>query len=199
MTDLFSHWDSRYQQQTTPWDSGLRSQELARVLDEHSIQPCRVLDAGCGSGTNSIFLAQRGFAVTGLDCSQHALDLGQEAALAAGVEVEWVCADLREWQLSEPFDLVFDRGCFHCVRRENSSAVAVDTLAKLCHKGSHLLVLTGNANEEREHGPPQLTENELRTELSTEFQVDQLREFYFEDAGGVQGPLGWSCLLQRLV
>jgi methyl halide transferase len=197
MSDLFTHWDERYENRTTPWDSGLGSKELALVLAENQIAPGAVLELGCGSGTNAIYLATQGFQVTAVDCSQTALDTAQAAANSAGVEVEWVCADVREWQLERPFDFIFDRGCYHCVRRENSAVIAVSTLAKFCHAGTKLLVLTGNANEQREHGPPQLTESKIRQELSTEFQIDQLREFYFEDAGGIQGPLGWSCLMSR--
>lgn len=197
MSDLFSHWDSRYQTGATPWDSGLPSHELQLILNENSIAPCRVLDLGCGSGTNSILLARLGFQVTAVDCSQHALAQGQLAADSAGVRVDWVCADAREWQPALPFDFVFDRGCFHCVRRENSARVALETLTKFCRSGTRLLVLTGNSNEQREHGPPQLSEAELRSELGAEFRIDQLREFHFQDAGEVQGPLGWSCLLTR--
>jgi SAM-dependent methyltransferase len=197
MSDLFAHWDDRYEQHTTPWDSKLNSQELSLVVEENSIKPGRALDIGCGTGTNAVFLAQQGFQVTAVDCSQNALNQGQESATSAGVEVDWVCADVREWQPSKPFEFIFDRGCFHCVRRENSSQIAVNTLAKFCISGTRLLVLTGNANEQREKGPPQLTEQELRDELTTEFRIDRLREFYFEDAGAIQGPLGWSCLLTR--
>ena len=69
-------WDQRYREGTTPWDSGVRSRELARVLDETEIVPCRTAELGCGTGTNAVFLAQQGFAVTAIDCSSRAFENG---------------------------------------------------------------------------------------------------------------------------
>ena len=71
-------------------------------------------------------------------------------------------------------------------------------LKRATQPGSQMLVLTGNADEHREHGPPQLTEQEIREEFSGLFRIDSLRAFHFEDAGGVQGPLGWSCWMPAI-
>lgn len=193
---LADHWNSRYEAGTTPWDSGLVSRELRSRIEEEGIQPGRALELGCGSGTNAVFLAELGFQVTATDCSDVAIQRGQELARERGVEVNWLCGDVCELDLGEPFPFVFDRGCFHCCRRERMPILPA--LERATRPGSEMLVLTGNANEQREHGPPQLTEAELREELSGLFSVDSLREFYFEDPGGVQGPLGWSCWMTRI-
>src|SRR5271167_3796183 len=47
-------WDQRYIQSDTPWDSGIPSQHLKSFLAESKVQPGRVLELGCGSGTNAI-------------------------------------------------------------------------------------------------------------------------------------------------
>ena len=104
-------WDQRYREGETPWDSGLASQELQRVLQEREIQPCRVLELGCGTGTNAVYLAEQAFDVTAVDCA--ALALGQARARAAEirVEVNWVQADVQHFGAElEPFPFVFDRG-----------------------------------------------------------------------------------------
>ncbi|MBL7201233.1 MAG: methyltransferase domain-containing protein [Anaerolineae bacterium] len=49
-----------------PWETGPR-EELVGLVDSGRIAPCRAIDLGCGTGSNSIFLAQRGFEVTGVD------------------------------------------------------------------------------------------------------------------------------------
>jgi ubiquinone/menaquinone biosynthesis C-methylase UbiE len=192
-----ARWDERYREGTTPWDSGLPSAELRRVVGEQLIAPCRVLEPGCGTGTNAIWLAQQGFSVTAVDCSELALERAREKADDAGVSVDWICADVTQLSTpDEPFPFVFDRGCFHCIRRDLPTDLQA-TLRNVTATGTRYLVLTGNANERREHGPPSLTENELRTELAELFDIEFLREFHFEDPGGVQGPLGWSCLAVR--
>jgi SAM-dependent methyltransferase len=56
----------------------------------------RALDVACGAGRNALFLAAHGFAVTAVDVSSVALDLGQRAATERGLNVEWLLADLDE-------------------------------------------------------------------------------------------------------
>ena len=196
--DVSEHWNQRYESGNTPWDSGLPSAELRRIIAETGLQPCRILELGCGTGTNAIYLAQQGFEVTAVDCSQLAIDEARQRAAAAGVEVTWLCADVCSLETpDEPYPVGFDRGCFHCVRRDGRVEHILQTLKRMTAPGSKYIVLTGNANEKREHGPPGLFEEDIRKDLGELFQIDQLREFHFEDPGGVQGPLGWSCLATR--
>ena len=73
-------WEQRYRDGETPWNSGLVSKELQRVLRERGIEPCRALELGCGVGTNAVFLAEQGFEVTAVDCAPLALErAGAEA------------------------------------------------------------------------------------------------------------------------
>ena len=192
------NWDERYQTNDLPWDSGFRSRELARVLAERAMAPCRAVELGCGSGTNAVFLAEQGFDVTGIDLSPTAIDRAKERASLAGVNVRFLAADLLQFQEAvEPFDFLFDRGCFHCARKVDVSAYRT-TLKYLSRPGSWYLLLTGNANEVTEtEGPPRLTEQDIRQDLEDLFEIQEIREFHFEDAGGTEGPLGWSCFLIR--
>lgn len=196
--DRTQHWNQRYETSSTPWDSGLPSAELQRVIEESDIQPCRVLELGCGTGTNAILLAKLGFAVTAVDLSSLAIDESKAKATRDGAEVAWICGDVCSIdQPAEPFPLVFDRGCFHCIRRDVSVDRILETLERVTATGSRFIVFTGNANEQREHGPPGLFEKDIRNDLDRLFEINQLRPFYFEDAGGERGPLGWSCLATR--
>ncbi len=196
--DRTQHWNERYETGSTPWDSGLPSVELRRVISEAKIQPCRVLELGCGTGTNAVLLAQLGFEVTAIDLSALAIEQAMQKASEAGVEVTFICGDVCSIaRPSEPFPLVFDRGCFHCIRRDVGVGIILETLERVTAAGSQLIVFTGNANEKRDHGPPGLFEEDIRQELDGLFEISQLRPFFFEDAGGEQGPLGWSCLAIR--
>ena len=68
-----------------------------------SLAPGRALDLGCGAGRSAIWLAERGWRVTGVDFADAALGLARER----GSDIDWVLADLREYK-PEPgaFDLV---------------------------------------------------------------------------------------------
>lgn len=66
------------------------------------------LDAGCGTGSEAVWLAEHGWLVTGADISATALAIAAERATAAGVDgrIEWVEADLTRWQPARAWDLV---------------------------------------------------------------------------------------------
>lgn len=191
-------WDQRYRVRDTPWDSGIPSRELRKHLEEGMVTPCRAIEMGCGTGTNAVYLASQGFEVTACDLSSVALEGARRRADAAGVSVRFVQADLCRLDIDlGTFDFLFDRGCFHCARKIDLPGY-LQTLQQVTHAGTKALVLTGNADETAEHGPPRLTEAELRADLGGLFQFLSLRAFRFEDPGGVDGPLGWSCFLKRL-
>jgi hypothetical protein len=60
------------------------------------------------------------------------------------------------------------------------------------------LVLTGNAREPHEPGPPVVSADEIRAELGRLFAVVRLREFRFDTPPGTtESILGWSCLLRK--
>jgi SAM-dependent methyltransferase len=192
-----SEWNQRYRDKDIPWDSGIRSRELARVLQEQRLESCRAIELGCGSGTNVIFLARQGFTVTGVDCAPTALASARSRAAEAGVTVEFLEADLCRFDAElEPFDFLFDRGCYHCARQIDLDGFLA-TIARLSRPGSLYLTLTGNANDETDEHIPKVREDEFHTELGELFDFEMLREIHFEDAGGIEGPLGWSCLMRR--
>ncbi len=66
------------------------------------------LDIACGEGRNSVFLAQNGFQVTGLDISDVGLSKGVERAGHAGVVVEYKRVDLDNYRISEKYDLILN-------------------------------------------------------------------------------------------
>jgi SAM-dependent methyltransferase len=77
------------------------------VAEVDGLEPGRALDLACGSGRNAVWLAEQGWQVVGVDYSDVALAKARELAEARGVEVEWLEADLREWEPpARSFDLV---------------------------------------------------------------------------------------------
>ncbi len=190
-------WDGRYASGETPWDSGIPSRELLRVIEKHGIAPGRALELGCGTGTNAVALARKGFEVTAVDCAPRALQAARDKAANSGVDIDWIEADVQDFgEGLEPFDFVFDRGCYHCCRSVDLSGY-LQTLKNVTHSGSRVLILAGNADEQTEHGPPRVTEDDIRSDFADVMRVVVIREFRFEDPGGVDGPLGWSILLDH--
>lgn len=63
-----------------PWVRTSPPALLVQMIENGELEPCKVIDIGCGVGTNSIFLVSKGFQVTGIDISQRAVDIAQENA-----------------------------------------------------------------------------------------------------------------------
>lgn len=196
MTDITA-WNDRYRDGNLPWDTGRPSSELQRVVSQHAIQPCRALDIGCGTGSSSVWLAQQGFDVTGVDVAPLAVERASERATAAGVTVRFIAADVLALPDPDlPYSFFFDRGCYHAVRR--SSPGYPSAVAKQLAPGARGLILAGNARETHDPGPPVVTEEEIRTEIGAAFEILDLHEIRFDEAPGVPVRfLGWSCLVKK--
>ena len=186
----------RYATGKTPWDSGTPSVELLRVLDAGKLAGTTVLDFGCGTGTNAIELARRGFRVTATDIVPQAIQISREKARAVGVTVDFRVADALRDDPGGPYDILFDRGVYHCLRTEDLSAFQ-GFLGHATRPGSCWLNLAGNSKEDTEPGPPVVSETEIRTELEPLFDIIELREFRFTTNQSAFRPLGWSVLMRR--
>jgi SAM-dependent methyltransferase len=197
MTDQIQ-WNDRYREGNLPWDTGQPSSELQRVLEQTPIPPCRVLEIGCGTGTNCVWLAQQGFDVTGIDMAPLAIEQAQKRARSAGVEARFLAADVLNLpELDGAFGFFFDRGCYHAVRRDAPGKYA-PAVARQLAVGGRGLILAGNAREPHDPGPPVVTEEQLRDELGVAFRILDLHEFRFDEAPGVpERFLGWSCLVEK--
>jgi SAM-dependent methyltransferase len=97
-------WNDRYAGTELVWTA---QPNRFLVAEAEALPPGRALDVACGEGRNAVWLAERGWRVTGVDFSDVALAKGVQLAAARSVEVDWVEADVRTWE-PEPgtFDLV---------------------------------------------------------------------------------------------
>lgn len=92
-------WDARYD--TEEYVYGRRPNDFLNDMADRLPQGGRVLCLGEGEGRNAVWLAQRGFEVTGIDASAVGLEKAQKLAREAGVEIETVHMDLAEADLGE--------------------------------------------------------------------------------------------------
>ena len=94
-------WDARYDTEHI-WSGNPNG---ALVAEASSLTPGSALDVGCGEGADAVWLAQRGWSVTGVDVSTVAVERARTAADAAGVEVRWLVQGFLDAPFID-FDLV---------------------------------------------------------------------------------------------
>jgi len=100
-------WEAMEPALCAPGRLALAEDDVTALLAYIQAPPnLRVLDVGCGPGAHAIALARRGHRVTGLDTSRRLLDRARAAARSADAQIEWVEADMREFQRPASFDLI---------------------------------------------------------------------------------------------
>lgn len=159
-------WDERYASSERIWSG----QPNARFVEQVAgLTPGTAYDVGCGEGADAIWLATRGWTVTGLDVSQVALDRCAVHAAEQGVapRTTWLQADLFAGDaLPGRADLV-TASFVHAP--EDAFAPLYTRMADAVASGGHLLVLghhpqdahTGLRNSELSHllfTPQQVTD-----------------------------------------
>ena len=87
---------------TSPSDAARR--QLMIASEQFYIQEAikgagSVLELGCGSGRPTLLLAQNGIDIVGADLSGSMLEAARAKAAAAGVDVPFVQADMRHFDL----------------------------------------------------------------------------------------------------
>ncbi len=121
------------------WDDGQVPPQVAQ-LTAAAGRSARAIDVGCGTGTHSIYLAEQGLAVTGIDASQTAIRRAKEKALQAGVTPEFILHDVTRLEfLADPFDVALDMGCLHGLGDTEQQRYAAE-LGRLMRAGGTLLV-----------------------------------------------------------
>jgi ubiquinone/menaquinone biosynthesis C-methylase UbiE len=138
-----STWDERYRsgEHEGRWHRKYPSRELCTVVAAGLVPAGgRVLDIGCGAGTEAIYLAQCGFRVTAIDFSASAIDIAGERAREADVRVEWHTASALDLPVADrSIDFCFDRGCFHHVTQPDRPRYASE-IARVLRTGGRLFL-----------------------------------------------------------
>jgi SAM-dependent methyltransferase len=144
-------WDHRYAESEFVW-----TVQPNRFLVEEAagLSPGRALDLACGEGRNAVWLAERGWELTGIDFSSVGLQKAQRLASERGVHAKWVAADLLDYRPApRAFDLVL---LFYLqVPEGQRTAIVRAAAAGVAPSGKFLLVGHDSDNIEHGHGGPQ--------------------------------------------
>jgi len=154
-------WDASYRDGPAPWDTGQPQPAVVRLAAGGGFAGA-VLDAGCGTGENSLHVASLGSPVLGFDVAVTALAVARAKAGERGIEVEFAEADaLHLERLGRRFGTVLDCGLFHTFDRDERPGY-VASLASVTEHGGTLYVLCFS-DEGPGTGPHPVSREELRS------------------------------------
>lgn len=103
----------------------------------------RALDIGCGTGKHAIALAQHGYTTTGIDFVPNAIEIARQQAAQARVDVQFIVADVFNWEPQTTFDVIVDIGCLHGIVGEQRQRYMKLILTWLVYGGDYILVHFG--------------------------------------------------------
>jgi cyclopropane fatty-acyl-phospholipid synthase-like methyltransferase len=195
-------WDERYKagKEALPWDSGVQAPELELYFSSLEKPPESVLEIGCGTGTNAIWMAQKGCRVVATDLSPSAIDAAMGKQEAAGTAVDFQVSDIIAQNPVAPgsVDFVFDRGVYHVMTPE-LRRIFIERVSEALTDGGFWLCLAGNADEHRgpdEPGPPQLKLSELVDDAEKHFEIHRVDRASFVLPDG-SPKLAWIVLYRK--
>lgn len=169
-------WDLAYSLGMTPWDSETPPKELIELVESGSIEPCKVLDIGCGTGTSVIYLASKGFKAHGLDISRVAIWKAKRKASRYRVNCSFHLLDFTEQEkiaFYEPgnFDLVIDIGCYHSIPPGDRRFMYKSSLNKVLKVGGRYLLWCFLKNKGQNIGPPGVDKEEIEELFGDYYEI----------------------------
>lgn len=196
------HFETIYQGQP-PWD--VPGPQPAFVgLEEAGVIGSSVLDVGCGTGENALFLASRGHEVWGLDFVEVAIERATAKARQRGLNAHFEVGDaLKLSRGDRTFDTVIDCGLFH-VFTDEERPLYVSGLADVVRPGGHVLLLCFSDEEPPGQGPRRVTHQEIRDAFRDGWKVVEIRAARFQTSDHPEartfspgGPKAWLAIITR--
>jgi SAM-dependent methyltransferase len=192
-----SHFETAYAG-NAPWDIRKPQGAIAESVDL-VISP--VLDAGCGTGDNALFLAANGHHVTGIDFIEEAIAMASRKAAERGLTVEFQVKDaitLGDWD--KRFATVVDSGLFHVFSDEDRVRY-VAGLTHITESGGRLLLLCFSDEEPGTQGPRRVSQREIRAAFEDAWTVEEIRARHADVRPGLSfsdgGPKVWFAIIRR--
>ena len=127
------------------------------------LTPGRVLELGCGSGANAVWLAEQGRTVEAIDFSEEVVNVGRQLAAKRGVAVNFSVGDATAFKPENQFDLIIS---FYIQLGPEGRATMLEMACESLAPGGRLLFVS----HDKSNPPPGWSEDEFES-ISTPDEI----------------------------
>ncbi|PRX23125.1 methyltransferase family protein [Orenia metallireducens] len=174
------------------WTAGTAEPELVSMVYEGQIKAgSKILELGCGLGTEAVFLAVRGMNVTAMDLSEEAINVGKNLANLYGTNVNFIQKDLLESDLfDEEFDIITDHGCYHHMTEAERETYVSKVTKYLKPNGMFILrcfsdMIPGGPQ------PKRISSDDMIESFHQKFKLEHMERVLSFSTKRYSKPIGW--------
>jgi SAM-dependent methyltransferase len=179
------------------WEIGRPQEDIMRLHARGGFKG-EVLDLGCGTGHNAIYLASQGLSVHGVDCVEVAIERARANAERVGSKATFEVMDVLNWEKpGKKYDTLLDSALFHIFSDEDRVNYA-KTLANLVKVRGTLHILCFSDQEPGTDGPRRIGERELIDLFNMKgWLVEEIAEARYETNQHPDGARAWLATFVR--
>ena len=162
-----------------PWYNENLDSDLEEELHRRKIINGKFLDLGTGPATQAIWLAKRGFNVTGSDLSEAAIKRARNV-YANQKNINFIVDDILNSNLKDnEFDYIFDRGCFHVLLPTDRQRY-ITKIKQILKDNGILFLKCFSDKEPREEGPYKFSQQEIIDLFSKYFIIGSIKQTVYQ-------------------
>ena len=179
------------------WEIGRPQEDIVRLFDRDGFKGA-VLDIGCATGENTLFLAGKKLKVLGVDRVPAAIELARAKAVQRKSKAAFEVGDALDLSsLGRKFDTVLDSGCFHIFSDMDRERYVLSVTAVVPPRGT-LHILCFSDMEPGTDGPRRVAERELIEQFNMRgWLVEEVSEARFETTIHPEGARAWLATFVR--
>jgi SAM-dependent methyltransferase len=179
-----------------PWEIGRPQPEVVR-LESAGLFRGTILDIGCGTGENAIFLASKGYQVCAIDFVPQVIALARSNARARNLSVDFASCDALEFAPEgRSFDTLLDCATFHTFS-DRQRVAYTKTLYALSRPNARLHLICFSELEDRVGGPRRVSIREIANAFGEQWDVLSVRPSRYLATWAADGMRAWTAELQR--
>jgi ubiquinone/menaquinone biosynthesis C-methylase UbiE len=174
-----SFWEDVYRT-APPWDVGFPQPTIVELVKAGELDHGTVLDVGCGTGENALYLASKGFTVTGLDLASRAIEVAKRKAVERRLKANFRIGNVLTLDFEDClFDNIIDSGLFHIFTDKDRHVYAGEVSRVLANGGLYFMLCFSDKEPTDWGGPRRVTREEIAKTFSPFLKINYIKETTF--------------------